>query len=282
MEDLTVDWREFPMAVGQKLAEMQGRGRQMWPPLFRGVGNSHWGLETTLERSMETTTDTLKAYYRRIDRSKPVVESLTGKRWQDIPNSNEFELQLDQSGGPWLDRFMLKNPSIYEYLIYLRHHGFPSPLLDWTRSAYIAAFFAFDSMDRNAEFVAVYMYVRNFNHASTSDNNMFIVGKYIRTHPRHYLQQSNYSLCVGLQIKRDGDEVAGYDYRFMPHEGALGKDKSEMFLKILLPASERRTALFELDSMNVNPYSVYSSEESLIRTIARQQFLFDEPQSPGS
>ena len=111
--------------------------------------------------------------------------------------------------------------------------------------------------------------------ASGADNYTFIVGKYVRTHPRHYLQQSNYSLCVGLEVKKDGDKVAGYAYRFMPHGGALGKSKTEI-LRILLPASERRNALIDLDSMNVNPYSVYSSEESLIRTIARQQFSFDD------
>jgi hypothetical protein len=274
MEDLKVDsWPEFRNAVDQKLAELRQSSRRTFSPLFRGVGSSCWRLETTLERSMETTTcDTLKTYYRKIDHSKPAVESLTGKRWQDIPKWQDFEARLDQSGGEYLSTILSENPSIYEYLIYLRHHGFPSPLLDWTRSPYIAAFFAFDSMDRDAKFVAVYMYVRDSMQISEAGIYTFIVGKYVRTHPRHYLQQSNYSLCVGLE----GDKVAGYDYRFMPHGGALGKSKREMFLRILLPASERRNALIELDSMNVNPYSVYSSEESLIRTIARQEFLFDK------
>ena len=68
---------------------------------------------------METTTsDTLKTYYRRIDRSKSAVESLTGKRWQDIPNWPDFEAQLDQSRGDWLGTILSENPSIYEYLIY--------------------------------------------------------------------------------------------------------------------------------------------------------------------
>lgn len=279
MEDLIVDnWRGFRIAVDQKLAEMQKSGRSTFAPLFRGVGSSNWRLETTLERSMETmTTDSLKMYYRAIDRSRPAIESLTGKRWQDIPNWGDFDKLLDAWGGTWLDTILRENPSIYDYWIYLRHHGFPSPLLDWTRSAYMAAFFAFDWMDKNAEFVVVYMWVRDDMQISRSDNYAFIVGKYIRTHPRHFVQQSNYSLCVGLDIKYDGDQVTGYDYRFMPHDGALGKSKTDMFLRILLPASERRDALIDLDSMNVNPYSVYSSEESLIRTIARQQLWFDEP-----
>jgi hypothetical protein len=279
MTDLKVDnWSDFRIVVDQKLAEVKRSGRQTSAPLFRGVGSDLWHLETTLERSMETTTsDTLKTYYRRIDRSKPAVESLTGNRWQEIPNWPDFFTLLDQSGGDWLSAILSKNRSIYQYLIYLRHHGFPSPLLDWTRSAYMAAFFAFDSMDKNAEFVAVYMYVRDAMQVFGSDNYAFTVGKYVRTHPRHYLQQSDYSLCVGLQVTYDGDKVTGYDYRFMPHDGALGKNKTDIFLRILLPASERRKALIDLDSMNVNPYSVYSSEESLIRTIGRQQFLFDEP-----
>lgn len=34
--------------------------------------------------------------------------------------------------------------SSYGFMTRLRHHGFPSPLLDWPQSPYIAAFFAFN------------------------------------------------------------------------------------------------------------------------------------------
>jgi len=44
----------------------------------------------------------------------------------------------------------------YSYLAHLRHNGFPSPLLDWTQSPYVAAYFAFARPQ--GEQVALYVY----------------------------------------------------------------------------------------------------------------------------
>jgi len=40
------------------------------------------------------------------------------------------------------------------------------------------------------------------------------------------------------------------------------------------PAAERLVALKELDLMNVNAFSLFGSEESLVRTVARRALLF--------
>jgi hypothetical protein len=276
-------WEGFRKLIDETLHDMQREqeringGRHLAGALFRGLGNSDWGLETTLERSIDAApTETLASYYQKIDRSKPAVESLTGKEWPDIPDWPDFRDQLDRSAEAGIDFILSNSPSIYRYLIYLRHHGFPSPLLDWTRSAYVAALFAFDSMDRCAKYVAIYVYIRDSLQCSGSDEQLFVVGPYIRTHPRHFLQQSQYSLCLQLQVEGSGDN-RHCDYRFLSHLSALNNGlNSDIFLKILVPASERRRALTQLDSMNLNPYSLYSSEESLIRTIARRELLFAE------
>jgi len=72
-------------------------------PIFRGVGNSEWKLETTLERSYplercdETTS--LRRYYRKIDNSKPMVETLTQRSWDQVPDFPEFDRELKEHHG---------------------------------------------------------------------------------------------------------------------------------------------------------------------------------------
>ena len=62
--------------------------------LFRGIGNGEWALETTLERSYPLERSdaevSLLSYYRKIFLSKPVIETMSGERWGDIPNVPEF------------------------------------------------------------------------------------------------------------------------------------------------------------------------------------------------
>ena len=48
------------------------------------------------------------------------------------------------------------------YLAYLRHHGFPSPLLDWTKSPYIAAYFAMvNAPQKEVKKVSVFAYLES-------------------------------------------------------------------------------------------------------------------------
>ena len=103
--------------------------------LFRGHGDSRYLLQSTLERRGRASV-TVDDYYRTIAVGvKPQLESFTGQRFDATPypvlrrllrEYDKFSLPL--TGG--------KFPAA-AYMIHTRHHGFPSPLMDWTRSAYI-------------------------------------------------------------------------------------------------------------------------------------------------
>ena len=158
-------WLEFENSIrdlNSRRKELESKNNRSFDvPLFRGLGSSEWSLKTTLERAYPLeaagkSTD-LPSYYRQVYASKSAIETLTDRQWDGVPEPLKFEDRLQKFSSIAPRHFFARKPSIYRYFVYLRHHGFPSPLLDWTASHYIAAFFAFDSIARKDEaFVSVY------------------------------------------------------------------------------------------------------------------------------
>lgn len=182
------------------------------------------------------------------------VESFIGKRW-------EFDSDFKAPATP------LHPPFAYEFMVYLRHHGFPSPILDWTRSPYIAAYFAFKTkLAPRSERVAIYSYVGDLGYGYSGSNRMVNdIGPTMTTDRRHHIQQCEYTYAV----ERHGDERTYCD-----HESAFAKPKvtpQQMLKKYILPYSERLKVLEKLDFMNINSYSLFGDEESLMELIAYRE-----------
>ena len=239
--------------------------------LFRGQADSEWKLRTTLERAGREQMS-LDAYYRlAVGGVKPAVESFIDAAWEVPVYSLELLKQFRS------DRELFGNrefPSygLYQYLIYLRHHGFPSPLLDWTSSLYIAVFFAFRNLN-SSEKRSVYAYCETplgFKGWAVGAPAMRAMGKYVKAHPRHFRQQSNYTMCMSF------DENAG-GWAFHKHDLVFGSRPRQDYLwKFDLPSTERTPILKWLDEFNLNAFSLFDSNETLLEAIWQREH--DRPQ----
>ncbi len=241
--------------------------------LFRGQAKAKWHLQTTLERYLRRGwTDRQYAELAlelaaRIESSTGRdIESLTRRGW-DFPTQEGLTELLAAA------RHALSyEVPCYEYWIYLRHYGFPSPLLDWTASPYIAAFFAMAEQN-NAERASVFVYVPQPTGGKSGmkgTKSISVLGPNARTDKRHFLQQSWYSVCT--QHKDDGVE-------FSCHEDVFVEDRADqdILYKITLPRVDRLDFLRHLQEMNINAFSLFQTEDALMRTLAIQAIELSAP-----
>lgn len=236
--------------LGEKMAKIT-------PVLFRGQAKATDILKTSLEW-YSSKQYSPKQYYYVMRNIRLTVESWTGKRW-DIP-----------------DEYIPRNEAVpaapqgYEFMTYLRHHNFPSPLLDWTHSFYVAAFFAFQSSKDEEPYMAIYSLIEYCGKSKELDYVGGCIcgcGPNVRTHKRHFLQQSEYTYCTKLLPPPDDK------YVYCSHEETFKKNDGEqdVLTKFIIPRTERAKVLEKLHMMNITAHSLFGSEESLLETLAYQE-----------
>jgi len=264
-------WDEFEEQL-RKLRDERLKQKWLAKFLYRGQGKHTWKLLTSLERNGQKGLS-LKEYHHLIFAVKPQIESFTGvnRNILSYPQGIEKWLRENDTLIPnafgWSPDFQ----DTYSYMVYLRHYGFPSPLIDWTSSPHVAAYFAFRRASHSDKDVAIYVFLESKSEIvlrSGGSDKPYIhrLGPYVRTDRRHFLQQSQYTIC----IVHDGE------WRYAPHEEAFARcdPDQDTLWKFGIPCSERLKVLRLLDSYNINALSLFGSEESLMETMALREIDF--------
>ena len=262
----TVSWEDFEKRLESLIDQNKQKKvesvHHISEFLFRGQANSEWGLKTTLERFC-CDPFSVKKYFRSISIVKSEIETFSGQKWE-IPLPMEYNQWLDEND------FLTEFPA-YEYMVYLRHNGFPSPFLDWSRSPFIAAFFAFSDLLSKSEKISIYVY-QEYAHAgktwSSNEPHIFTRGPLVTSHKRHFLQKAEYTVCV----------INNPEPMYTDHSKAFESNvpNQDVLYKFNIPSSERVKVLEKLDNYNINSFALFGSEDSLVSTMALREFFLNK------
>ncbi|HOG18529.1 MAG TPA: FRG domain-containing protein [Syntrophales bacterium] len=235
------------------------------PVLFRGQSNSSWGLRTTLERYSKSCW-TVRQYCSLVIDCIRDVRSFADYP-DDVPSLSDIDRELSEN----MNQVLVRVPaSISFYWTFLRHYGFPSPLLDWTVSPYIAAFFALCE-GTDAESAAVFAFidaVGSEKHAWPGKPQITAKWLNVHQHARHKRQQSCYTIAT---------EAVKRDHRFAPHEHVFRENESgqDVLVKYAIPSGESTKALKWLDAKGINHYSLMADREAYFKALALKKIRFE-------
>lgn len=226
-------------------------------PLFRGQSDASWSLRTTLER--RTTEKYSFSHYNGLLLAAGCqVESFTDRVW-----NLEEGLSFTESHIP--------RPPNYNFMVYARHHGFPAPLMDWSRSEYVALYFAFcDAEISEEKQVAVFIYIDTMTGAKSGfvgAPQISRLGPYVSTHKRHFAQQAEYTIAAYRHKETSQWIYCPHDHAF----AAASTEQQDILFKITLPSNMKFDVLQRLHRMNINAFTLFGTEEALMAEMAYKE-----------
>lgn len=233
-------WREFFQLTTDVFATAPAY-------VYRGQTNYAWPLITSLDR-LESRYPHRKNLYGGVPHDRFGSPPFTEEE-----HLNAFKRAIRGRRGSHPPPLNTEN----DYWALAQHHGLATPLLDWTRSPFVALFFAFEeekclvSDDRWAEpdYRGVYILSTSSIDAVAKDVTARVQVVSPESGDNHRLISQN-ALFVRLPRKTD---LKSYVERYFAAESP-----DPTFIAIKIPNSDRDGCLVALNKMNINYMTLFS------------------------
>lgn len=214
--------------------------------MCRGQSNSSWKLTTSFHRM---NSDMTLAQY---SNTLPFIAD-----WLSTINDRHFDINCPKNRASLLS--------------ILQHSGFPTPLLDWSLSPYIAAYFAFSGVnDKKPESDNVSIYIFDY-HAWNSKWKSILD---LDSNDQHVSILQPNTMGNMRQINQQGlfymfTNVFDIEDHICRHEI---NDNYEYLQKYTLSIKERPLAMNDLESMGINAFSLFGGVEGLCEYLKESFF----------
>ena len=217
--------------------------------IFRGQENSEWRLRTNFHRSGRSNV------YRFANEDVPILYKNLGHMTKHL-----FDLEKPQQYGAFVSL--------------AQHHGYPTPLLDWTYSPFIAAYFAYNDLATQQVNSNQKVRIHMFDKKSWTDEWRQIQN--LRVHSPHFSILEALAIdnprMIPQQALASVTNVADIETYIQECEEL----KSKKYLKVIdLPASSRTEAVNELRMMGITAGSLFPGLDGTCKQLREQMFDYN-------
>jgi len=250
------DWAEFKGISYRVLREIHGGGPVFESFIFRGQSCSSWGLTSSFDR-------------RHAQAAPRTIDDRYAKVLNAFIRNYEIYGDMDRAEALFI---RAAQPEEGDYEAIAQHFGMPTRLLDWTKSLYVAAFFAFSKVEEcTSDLVSVWALDKAQCRKHFSEKHVVLHEDIYKENKRQLWQMGVF--VSNLTERRNFADLFCAESKL--YDTKLDKE-APLLLRFDIPKRAMSEAIDDLNMMRINSMTLFPGIDGVVRWIDRGGYAIDE------